>query len=134
MPGEADAAQRSGPRPPARPPLTESPWFWVALFGVAGLAAIVAVSPRYGARHDRLDRMSDARRAAWQHRVGIAPDNASEPSLAEPHAWRRSLVPLTIALAGGIAVAAWLLSRCCTCGAGQSGHRQPDLTDREPVP
>ena len=43
------------------PPVTDSPWFWIALFGAMGLAALLAVSPKYGQRQAAIERKYQAR-------------------------------------------------------------------------
>ncbi len=50
--------------PPAKqpPPVTDSPWFWLALFGVMGLAALLAVGPKYGRRQATIERKFQAQR------------------------------------------------------------------------
>jgi hypothetical protein len=40
---------------PLRPPLTDSPWFWVCLFASVAAAALVAIGPKYRQREARLE-------------------------------------------------------------------------------
>jgi hypothetical protein len=42
-------------------PLTDSPWFWVLLFSLVGLLALVAMSPKYGRRQANIERQYQAR-------------------------------------------------------------------------
>jgi hypothetical protein len=50
-----------------RPPLTDSPWFWLYLFGTAGVLAIAAQSTRYGDRQAQHDRQFQGRQHIYQH-------------------------------------------------------------------
>ena len=42
------------------PPVTDSPWYWLALFGVMGLAALLAIGPKYGRRQASIERKHQA--------------------------------------------------------------------------
>jgi hypothetical protein len=44
---------------PAR--LSDSPWFWLLLFAVVGLAALAVIGPKHMRRQQRLVRMQQAR-------------------------------------------------------------------------
>ena len=35
--------------------LADSPWFWLLLFGVMGLVAVIVVGPRFSRRQSRLE-------------------------------------------------------------------------------
>jgi hypothetical protein len=72
-----------------RRPVTDSPWFWLVLFIVAALGAIVVVSPKYAHRQARLERMNETRDQIARQAAGIPPasqetdeimDFAREPS------------------------------------------------------
>jgi membrane protein implicated in regulation of membrane protease activity len=43
------------------PPLTDSAWFWLLLFSLVGLLALVAMSPKYGRRQANIERQYQAR-------------------------------------------------------------------------
>ena len=61
--GDARRTMNEPPlNPPAKqpPPATDSLWFWLALFGVTGLAALFAVSPKYGQRQAGIERKYQA--------------------------------------------------------------------------
>ena len=42
------------------PPVTDSPWFWLALFGMMGLGALLAIGPKYGQRQASIERKHQA--------------------------------------------------------------------------
>ena len=42
-------------------PLSDTPWFWVLLFAIVGLLALVAMSPKYGRRQANIERQYQAR-------------------------------------------------------------------------
>ena len=58
-----------------KPPITESPWYWALLFAVVSLAALAALSGKYGRRQAIIERKYQAR----QHVAG-QDANASQPS------------------------------------------------------
>lgn len=46
------------------PPVTDSPLFWVLLFGSVGLLMLTAVEPKYMKRQERIVRMQQSREHA----------------------------------------------------------------------
>jgi hypothetical protein len=46
------------------PPVTDSPLFWLLLFGSAGLLMLTAVEPKYIKRQERIVRMQESRERA----------------------------------------------------------------------
>jgi hypothetical protein len=84
-------------------PLTDSPWFWVLVFSLMGLGALVAISGKYGQRQSRLERQ-------YQARERVREDSMSDPARREYSSPERTLVPLwplavvLIAVAVGAAV------------------------------
>jgi Flp pilus assembly protein TadB len=44
-----------------RPPLTDSPWFYVLVFSAMALFALLVIGPKYGQRQSRLERNYQAR-------------------------------------------------------------------------
>jgi hypothetical protein len=70
---------------PAKP-LSDSPWFWLLLFGSMALAMLTAIEPKFTRRYERLERMHEARnqvalRSAASHgeQVAEAGDDSAEP-------------------------------------------------------
>ena len=61
------------------PPVTDSPWFWLVLFGTVGLAALTAISPKYGRRQAPIERKYQAR----QH-MQFPSERAPEASESTP--------------------------------------------------
>jgi hypothetical protein len=44
-----------------RPPITDSPWFYVLAFSSMALLALLVIGPKYGKRQSRLERNYQAR-------------------------------------------------------------------------
>lgn len=42
-------------------PLTDTPWYWVLIFSLMALAALVAIGPKYGPRQAGIERQYQAR-------------------------------------------------------------------------
>jgi hypothetical protein len=79
--------------PQERPPLTDSPWFWVLAFSLMALLALVAVSGKYGQRQSREERKYQAvdRVAAGE----AGPDSSSEAIDRRPYSSPgQTLIPL----------------------------------------
>ena len=45
----------SVPPSPSKTPITDSPWFWVAVFCAAGMMFLLVIGPQYAARQRRLE-------------------------------------------------------------------------------
>jgi len=88
------------PRPA---PVTDSPLFWVLLFGSVGLMMLTAIEPKYIKRQERIERMQQSRQ--WAQ---TASPPREEPDRATP-VWRptrtASLRPLMLFLAAVLLVA-----------------------------
>ena len=70
------------PTPSTRPRLVDSPWYWAYLFGVAGLAGLMLIGPKFSQRQERLETRQSGRENAWKHRVQGEPlesSTAGEP-------------------------------------------------------
>lgn len=46
--------------------MTDSPWFWLGLFGLSALVALVAIGPKFQRRHARLELQSQVREQVWR--------------------------------------------------------------------
>jgi hypothetical protein len=54
-----------------RTPVTDSPWFWVLMFSVMALGALMAIGGKYGRRQSAVERQYQAReRIAQQQAAG----------------------------------------------------------------
>jgi hypothetical protein len=95
------------PSPPAKPPLTDSPWFWVYLFGVAALVFVALETPKFRQRQAQVERKGQGRIRAAQNVAGQTPD--AELSSAENTAI--DLKPVMFVLGGATAVAWFILWR-----------------------
>jgi hypothetical protein len=92
-------------------PVSDSPWFWLLLFGAMALAMAAVIEPKFSKRHERLERMHQARsRAAARSAAGeewpggqSSMDDADDANLpaetAEPSGGG-SLRPLMFVIAG----------------------------------
>ncbi len=126
------------PTEPARTPVTDSPWFWLALFLVGALCALGVVAPKYAYRQARLERMNDTReqirrRLAESPEDQPANDALDAPALdvndrgpraapLDPLAMVLSLLLAVVAI--GIGVASYLRA-----AARRSELRKPELLE-----
>ena len=90
--------------------LSDSPWFWLLLFGAAAVAALAAIGPKHVRRQERLVRMQAAREWVQMDAVAksadgsaTAPDDSALPAIEPPQV---SVRPLMMFLASALFVAA----------------------------
>lgn len=95
------------PQPTTPAPLTDSPFFWLIVFGVAALIGGVMIAPKYSKRMDRVERMYDARLKAYVERVGG--DTSQMPVDMHREVSIRELLIFVavILLGGGVAGRVW---------------------------
>ena len=116
-----------------RPPLTDSPWFWVLAFSLMALLALVAISGKYGRRQARLELQYQAReRMAEQH---ASESNAGDGAQFNEHERRRDfatpgdtlipLWPLAAILSGIALVSACMLYRQRGRASSRDGEPAP---------
>jgi Flp pilus assembly protein TadB len=92
--------------------LSDSPWFWLLMFGAAAVAALAAVAPKHVRRQERLVRMQAARERLQSAAVrSAAGPNSSPPSTEDSAPWvveqpHVSVRPLMVFLASALFVAA----------------------------
>jgi hypothetical protein len=91
----------------SKPPVTDSPWFWVLLFSVVGLMAVATISGQYGKRQARLERQYQARERVAEGTVG----EANQREYATPESTLIPLWPLAVVLVGIAIAAAVMLGR-----------------------
>ena len=109
--------------------LSDSPWFWLLLFGAAAVAALAAIGPKHVRRQERLVRMQAARErmqsAAAKSAAGgdpaVAIEDAEPLPIEPPHV---SVQPLMMVLASVLLVAAFV--------AGWVQVRKPPTPQGEP--
>ncbi|MEX0713722.1 MAG: hypothetical protein WD278_15390 [Pirellulales bacterium] len=99
--------------------ISDSPWFWLFVFGGMGLVALVTVSPKYARRQERLERMHQTRQrvaaSAGQRQVEVSGQKRQVETrglpaeAAEGHG--DALRPLMLFLAASLAVAAVVVLR-----------------------
>jgi hypothetical protein len=113
--------------PQARPPLTDSPWFWVLAFSLMALLALAAMNGKYGRRQSREERKYQAAERIAAGETGS--DASSEATNRRPYSapgeiliplWPLALVLFVIALVAS----AMLRRELCRC----------DASDREAPP
>jgi hypothetical protein len=93
-------------------PITDSPWFWVLLFSIVGLIALVGISGQYGKRQARLERQYQARERIAAGEVGDrAAGDAERRDYATPQHTLVPIWPLAVLLIGVIVLAAVMLGR-----------------------
>lgn len=87
-----------------RPPLTDSPWFWLYVFATAGVLSLVLIGPKFGARQSQLDRQFEGRRHITQLPADVPGQRPYSSAVAREQSLRPLYVILTVAVLGG-----WLL-------------------------
>jgi len=100
----------SGCRMPASAssrPITDSPWLWAYLFGMAALASLLLIAPKYSRRQAQLERQYEGRQRAWQ---SPTPEVVREqpPPVGDADGLIIPLRPL-LWLVGGLTLAAWVM-------------------------
>lgn len=53
--------------------LAESPLFWLLLFGLMALAAILVIGPKFSKRQSRLEANYQGREQVWKHKLTGSP-------------------------------------------------------------
>jgi hypothetical protein len=78
-------------------PLTDSPLFWLAMFAIFGLAAMMAIGPKYALRQGGIETRFQNRQVAgqWQGEAIESADAVAAARLPAPAEDRTLLVPLT---------------------------------------
>jgi hypothetical protein len=112
--------------PQARPPVTDSPWFWVMIFSVMALGALVAIGGKYARRQSAIERQYQARervalrQPAENNSAGVERNLAEDTprrEFASPDDTLVPLWPLATLLAAVAAFAIVMLYR----GRGRPG-------------
>jgi hypothetical protein len=104
----------SSSSPSSKPaPLTDSPWFWLGLFSLTGVVAILAIGPKFYQRQQRLERQSHVREQVWRQRMEQPPEAAPAEATREaadndpyPSEVRNRLWPLAV-LGAAVTFGCW---------------------------
>jgi hypothetical protein len=120
--------------PQVRPSIAESPWFWVMVFSLMALAALAAISGKYGRRQAAIERQYQARLRLAESRA--AEENSAQATrirgrdaqgdrrpFATPGDTLISLWPLAVVLVGVAAFAAVMLVRSRTWPGSPTGEQ-----------
>jgi hypothetical protein len=91
----------------SKPPITDSPWFWVLLFSAVGLVLLFVFSGQIGKRQARLDRQYQARDRVQDQAVG----DPARREYSSPESTLVPIWPLAAALGGAILLSAEMLRR-----------------------
>ena len=91
--------------------LSDSPWFWLLMFGSAAVAALAVIGPKHVRRQERLVRMQAARdrlrsapvQSAVPDSSQSSTEDSAQPAVEPP---RVSVRPLMVFLASALFVAA----------------------------
>jgi hypothetical protein len=104
--------------PPSRPRITDSPWFWVLVFSLMAMAALVAIGGKYGRRQAALERQFQAReRIAFAETADNDAVDFEGRTYATPDDTLVPLWPLAIIMIAVATLAALMLVR----GRGRPG-------------
>jgi hypothetical protein len=109
-----------------RTPITDSPWFWVMIFSLMALGALMAIGGKYGRRQSTIERQYQAReriahQQAASNNSASAERNTVQESLPRGYASPGDpLIPLWPLAALLVAVALIALVMLCR-GRGRPG-------------
>jgi hypothetical protein len=88
----------------SRPPLSDSPWFWVYLFTTFALVVLLVMRPHVQERQAQIERKEQGRQRALERAAGQSP----QTPLSTPESTRLTLTPL-VAILGLVWVAAAIM-------------------------
>jgi hypothetical protein len=71
-----------------QPPLTDSPWFWFALFSGVGLVALVATGGKFGDRQAQVERKGQAHEAVVEG-IDVLEEASGKLSVESPPDYSR---------------------------------------------
>ena len=86
------------PQAGARVPIWESPWYWIGLFGVGAVLAVVIMFPKYQKRRTELDREFQGREHMWRQQIQAGP--GEKPRTSPPYTL--TIWPLALAVSAVI--------------------------------
>jgi hypothetical protein len=81
---------------PVRTPITDSPWFWLALFSVGGIAAVLLIEQQYRPRQRRLEMQYRAQEEILRRQAAGEPAarGVGQEGGAPPPTERELIIPL----------------------------------------
>lgn len=81
---------------PARPPITDSPWFWLAVFSLGGIAAVLLIEQQYRPRQRRLEMQYRAQEEILRRQAAGEPAarGVGQEGDAPPPTERELIIPL----------------------------------------
>ncbi|NOY41336.1 MAG: hypothetical protein GXP26_05810 [Planctomycetes bacterium] len=100
-----------------QPPITDSPWFWFALFPAVGLTALLATGGKFGNRQASIERKGQAHAAIAEGSVSVEVDAKGQksatgvPKYSQPGRTKVQLLSLSILLGVICATSLGLLVR-----------------------
>ncbi len=117
------AAEENMANGPNRPPLTDSPWFWIHAFATFALVALTVMGPRMLERQAQIERKQQGRQRALESAAGQTPRTA----LSTPQSTKITLAPLFV-IVGAVWIVAWVMlwrrsQRLRAQYSGTSSHR-----------
>jgi hypothetical protein len=82
--------------PPRRTPITDSPWFWLAVFSLGGIAAVLLIEQQYRPRQRRLEMQYRAQEEILRRHAAGEPTarTAGDEGDAPPPTERELIIPL----------------------------------------
>lgn len=100
-------------------PITDSPWFWVMLFSLMSIGALLAIGGKYGHRQAGLERQYQARERVMEGQESAAETNPRPYATADDTLI--PLWPLAVALGALSALSVVMLVR--SRGRGRPGSQ-----------
>jgi hypothetical protein len=87
-----------------KPPLSDSPWFWVYLFTTFALIVLMVMRPRVQERQAQIERKTQGRQRALEQAAGQTPSTR----LSTPDDTQIGLGPLFLIL-GAVWIVSWIM-------------------------
>jgi len=100
-----------------KPPITDSPWLWFALFSAVGLMTLLATGGKFKHRQAGIERRGQARVAVAEGSVEVTDDGTGrktvtgKPEYSRPEMTEIGLLPISITVGSVLLVSLGLLAR-----------------------
>lgn len=116
-----------------RPPITDSPWFWLYVFATAGVLSLLLIGPKFGARQSQLDRQFEGRRHITQLPADTPGKRPYSSAVARELSLRPLYAMLTVAVLGGWVLLWWQRYRSASIERiATEAHDDATSTNEEP--